>query len=1278
MKKYVLLLCVASGVFTCSNQHSTNTETATVAPNVLWKTSARDGIPLGVDSVRISISSSSLSSSLVKTFAYTDNQGTIPEVQAGISITITIEGIDSLGHVLYSGSVVIPYVTPPKMEITIEANQVTPIVPSDLVAQTLSYNSIRLIWKENSTNETYYLINRQKNGLTTWDSIGIATQNTFTDSTLAPITQYQYKITAVNSAGRSTATIPADATTLILDKGGPLITITSLKKTDTVNTHTVTLYGTVHDTSGVYQVTINYVIAQLSGDQWITQNFYLGDTVNTLVIKATDNSTFRNVTLDTLTLIYKTTYVDTTNHAPVFTVTGDSMKATVKVGQIYKKVLRGIDVDANDTLRFVVSSPLSLLGKDTVMWQPKTADTGSKACYALVYDKKQAHDSIGWTITVLDSAASIPNHPPAFVTKVSEIRDSVSQNKAYCDTLIASDEDVGQTLTFSIVHGPTGLKIGGASGIITWTPADSGSFTVIASVTDDSSAKADIGWNITVVPASVKVNHPPQFVTGTADMTASGTVGKPYKDTVTAIDPDSGAILRFSVVNGPMKIDSVTGIVTWTPLTQENFTMIVSVTDDSGAHAELSWPVTVLVAAPLPPMTVSPSDGAPNQSVSPTLTWNKAADAVSYYINLATDTGFTNIVTIDSTLTDTSKAVTGLSNGTIYYWHVRAKNAGGLGNWSPRSSFTTIIALPQTPTLISPTDSATGQSLAPTLTWSTVTGSVYYHVQVSTVNTFANILIEDSTLISASKALNALANSTIYYWRVQAKNAIGVSNWAGPRSFTTIIPPSITTPPQSQTVTVGQNVTFNVTATGTVPLSYQWYKNDTAISGAISSSYSISNVQITNAGTYKVTVSNGALPNATSSGVMLTVNPAPVAPSIGSATAGDGSVAVTWNNVNGAISYNLYYKAGATVTIATGTKVTGATSPKTVTGLTNGTQYAFAVSTVGAGGVESGLSNVVRATPQSMQVVAVTYYDFHSNRTNPEFEQPCIDQVQKNMVGATLDMERKPVVGTSPCLNYCISKWFRSWVPGCDTIPVYRRTTLQYTTGDSSACSKTLKRWRRCAPIVPWNCEVNNGTAGCVGEWGSGSCNEITAVADGQNAIFEKTVGLVDTAFKNAVIQDSLTFTLLNAATGTYQFNKIGFWPLDNRGFGNEWSSAYQKRSDTISEPDPTLTLLAPGVWPHNYSFTMTMQRTFVKMPHDTFTFTGDDDAWLFINNKLVMDLGGPHSSLSMTVLIDTCFKNTGNLADTMVNNQNYNFDFFYCERHSTQSNCTITTNMLH
>ncbi len=66
---------------------------------------------------------------------------------------------------------------------------------------------------------------------------------------------------------------------------------------------------------------------------------------------------------------------------------------------------------------------------------------------------------------------------------------------------------------------------------------------------------------------------------------------------------------------------------------------------------------------------------------------------------------------------------------------------------------------------------------------------------------------------------------------------------------------TITTQPQSQTVNENDPVTFTVTATGT-ELTYQWYKDGKAISGATDSGYTISRAEKNNEGVYYVVVSN--------------------------------------------------------------------------------------------------------------------------------------------------------------------------------------------------------------------------------------------------------------------------------------------------------------------------------------------------------------------------------------------------------------------------------------
>jgi endonuclease/exonuclease/phosphatase family metal-dependent hydrolase len=69
-------------------------------------------------------------------------------------------------------------------------------------------------------------------------------------------------------------------------------------------------------------------------------------------------------------------------------------------------------------------------------------------------------------------------------------------------------------------------------------------------------------------------------------------------------------------------------------------------------------------------------------------------------------------------------------------------------------------------------------------------------------------------------------------------------------------PPSITTQPQSQTVSLGDTTVLNATAIGTPPLNYQWRFNGTNISGANTNNYTLASIQLTNAGNYTVVITN--------------------------------------------------------------------------------------------------------------------------------------------------------------------------------------------------------------------------------------------------------------------------------------------------------------------------------------------------------------------------------------------------------------------------------------
>jgi PKD repeat protein len=366
----------------------------------------------------------------------------------------------------------------------------------------------------------------------------------------------------------------------------------------------------------------------------------------------------------------------------------------------------------------------------------------------------------------------------------------------------------------------------------------SGAGTFKITLTADE-GKGGIGRDSVIVV--MRKNSPP--VAQLLADTTSGTAPLAVKFVYKAVDPE-GNSLSLLLDYGDGGIDTLilaTGSGVHTYTSSGTYKMVLVAVDGKGDMGRDSAVISVKAPPPSAPTLVSPADGATNQPVSLLLKWNTVPAVSSYYVQVAGDSGFANLFSADSTLTDTFKVINGLANSATYYWRVRAKTAGGYGDWSLRRSFTTIIAAPQTPTLTSPVDAATGQSVTPTLIWSTVTDAATYHVQVSTVNSFATIPFEDSMLASTSKGLSGLADSTTYYWRVLAKNAGGVSAWTSPWSFTTrtkslwTIRNSVTNPLLNlDAVTWGNNLFVAVSGTDTILTSPDGIAWTSRISGATS------------------------------------------------------------------------------------------------------------------------------------------------------------------------------------------------------------------------------------------------------------------------------------------------------------------------------------------------------------------------------------------------------------------------------------------------------------
>jgi len=220
------------------------------------------------------------------------------------------------------------------------------------------------------------------------------------------------------------------------------------------------------------------------------------------------------------------------------------------------------------------------------------------------------------------------------------------------------------------------------------------------------------------------------------------------------------------------------------------------------------------------------------------------------------------------------------------------------------------------------------------------------------------------------------------------------------------VAPSITTQPGNQTVIAGQTAAFNVSATGTAPLSYQWRKNGANITGATSSSYTTPATTTADSGsTFSVVVTNSA-GSATSNNATLTVNAPAVAPSITSHPANQtvtaGQMATFSVSASGTapLSYqwrkNGLYITGATsssyTTPATTTADSGSTFSVVVTNSAGSTTSNNATLTVNAAAVAPSITTqpanqTVTAGQTAMFSVSATGtapmgYQWRKNGTN--------------------------------------------------------------------------------------------------------------------------------------------------------------------------------------------------------------------------------------------------------------------------------------------------------
>ncbi len=151
---------------------------------------------------------------------------------------------------------------------------------------------------------------------------------------------------------------------------------------------------------------------------------------------------------------------------------------------------------------------------------------------------------------------------------------------------------------------------------------------------------------------------------------------------------------------------------------------------------------------------------------------------------VGTTTGFVpNPVTAPSS---SQMTISNIGDGAAGNYTIDISGNGSPGTHSAQVDLNVYTAVPTTPTLSSPADTATGIVLSPTFTWTAVAQATSYSIEIATDNGFTNIVDSATGLPTTSYTSGIVLNQqTTYYWRVSADNPCGNGMNSASFSFTT-------------------------------------------------------------------------------------------------------------------------------------------------------------------------------------------------------------------------------------------------------------------------------------------------------------------------------------------------------------------------------------------------------------------------------------------------------------------------------------------------------------
>jgi hypothetical protein len=658
---------------------------------------------------------------------------------------------------------------------------------------------------------TGYVLERSLTGTGGWTSVPTTgTATSVTDTGLAFLTTYHYRVATVTAVGQSDWSAIQSGTTGLSAPAAASATASTTGAEVTVTwtaVPTVTAYEVARSDGASFVPPGTSLTTTAAGLSFVDPTVAFGSTYTYAVRALVGPTSSGWATTNPVTTI------PTAPSGLVVTATATSVNATANLAWTADPAATGYVVQRSTDAAF--TAPVAVTAIDMA-----TASDLGLAFVTTYYYRVAAVNPTGQSAWSASSSVTTPLGQPSAFTATDTASPPVSVTLSWSGNPSTASYEVRRSVGATFTEAGSALVYAGLDTTTTDVGAAAGrayTYAVRGLTTGGAVQSAWTTVGVTTLPdAPTGVTAVATSGSVTVSWTASAAAGVTYAvERSTAVDFSANAVAVAAAVSGTSVIDPVSDIATY------YYRVRASNTEGTSAWSATAAASTTLTA----PASLSTSVSTAWPLVV-TLTWPAVPGATGYEVQRSTSAAFVTTTSVATSGSSTSTTDTTAAPTTTYYYRVRATASAGtsVSGWTNAAAAVTTpstaivrvtgLALQIAPTGASPTVNAT---------WTAQPWAATYTVQFARNSSFTLGLVTRS-VTSAATSYNGLTVGVRYYVRVRAEQPTVVTTWSSTASIT-VSPPNR---PASLTVSLLS------AAAGTADVRLTWTPGTTApISGYV-------------------------------------------------------------------------------------------------------------------------------------------------------------------------------------------------------------------------------------------------------------------------------------------------------------------------------------------------------------------------------------------------------------------------------------------------------------